>query len=204
MRHDRLQQRDGLGQPGRARQAGRRPAGWYRYGPAPGSELGSAVIVGHVDSDTGEIGEFAALYDVRRGDRVEVRRAGAQPVRYRVVSRVTVPKDELPFLGVPPIRCSRPDTHHLRAAVRPRAGRLSVQPRRHGGARRVAGAGQRKGVVVHVEPAHLAELALRNGPPTDDDAEALRHVERCDRCRDELRMMTRVVTAARSAELEDR
>jgi anti-sigma factor RsiW len=47
------------------------------------------------------------------------------------------------------------------------------------------------------------ELALRNTPPTDDDAEALRHVERCDRCRDELRMMTRVVTAARSAELED-
>jgi anti-sigma factor RsiW len=31
----------------------------------------------------------------------------------------------------------------------------------------------------------------------------MRHVERCDRCRDELRMMTRVVTAARSAQLED-
>jgi anti-sigma factor RsiW len=57
--------------------------------------------------------------------------------------------------------------------------------------------------VVHVEPAHLVELALRNTPPTDDDAEAMRHVERCDRCRDELRMMTRVVTAARSAQLED-
>ncbi|MFC4466978.1 class F sortase [Streptomyces xiangluensis] len=71
-------------------------AGWYRYGPAPGSERGSAVLVGHVDSETGEIGEFAALYDVRRGDRVEVRRARAEPVRYRVVSRVTVPKDELP------------------------------------------------------------------------------------------------------------
>ncbi|MER7477077.1 class F sortase [Streptomyces sp. NPDC126510] len=71
-------------------------AGWYRYGPAPGSASGSAVLVGHVDGDTGAIGEFAALYGVRRGDRVEVRRAGAEPVRYRVVSRVTVPKDELP------------------------------------------------------------------------------------------------------------
>ncbi|MFB6843353.1 class F sortase [Streptomyces sp. NPDC056373] len=71
-------------------------AGWYRYGPAPGSASGSAVLVGHVDSETGAIGEFAALYDVRRGDGVEVRRAGAEPVRYRVVSRVTVPKDELP------------------------------------------------------------------------------------------------------------
>ncbi|GGT83942.1 hypothetical protein [Streptomyces coeruleorubidus] len=57
--------------------------------------------------------------------------------------------------------------------------------------------------MAHVEPAHLVELALRNTPPTDDDVEALRHVERCDRCRDELRMMTRVVTAARSAELVD-
>lgn len=71
-------------------------AGWYRYGPVPGSHQGSAVLVGHVDSDTGALGEFAALYEVRRGDRVEVRRANAAPVVYRVVSRATVPKDELP------------------------------------------------------------------------------------------------------------
>ncbi|MEU5365887.1 class F sortase [Streptomyces sp. NPDC005925] len=70
-------------------------AGWYRYGPAPGSRQGSAVLVGHVDSDTGALGEFAALYEVRRGDRVEVRRTQAAPVVYRVVSRATVPKDEL-------------------------------------------------------------------------------------------------------------
>ncbi len=71
-------------------------AGWYRYGPAPGSDRGSAVLVGHVDSDTGDLGEFAALRDVRRGETVEVRRAEAEPVAYRVVSRTTVPKDELP------------------------------------------------------------------------------------------------------------
>lgn len=71
-------------------------AGWYRYGPAPGSAEGSAVLVGHVDTDSGDLGEFAALYDVRRGQRVEVRRTGAPPVHYRIVSRVTVPKDELP------------------------------------------------------------------------------------------------------------
>lgn len=71
-------------------------AGWYRYGPAPGSARGSAVLVGHVDSETGDLGEFLALYEVRRGDRVEVRRAGGEPVNYRVVSRVTVPKDDLP------------------------------------------------------------------------------------------------------------
>ncbi|MET9153291.1 class F sortase [Streptomyces griseoflavus] len=71
-------------------------AGWYRYGPAPGSPQGSAVLVGHVDTDTGDLGEFAALRDVGRGETVEVRRAGAEPVVYRVVSRTTVPKDELP------------------------------------------------------------------------------------------------------------
>ncbi|MET9764272.1 class F sortase [Streptomyces sp. NPDC006372] len=71
-------------------------AGWYRHGPAPGSAHGSAVLVGHVDTDTGDLGEFSALYDVRQGDRVEVRRSGAEPVRYRVVARVTVPKEELP------------------------------------------------------------------------------------------------------------
>ncbi|MFI8193293.1 class F sortase [Streptomyces sp. NPDC085946] len=71
-------------------------AGWYRFGPEPGSARGSAVLVGHVDGDTGALGEFAALFDVRRGDRVEVRRAGAGPAVYRVVSRVTVPKEDLP------------------------------------------------------------------------------------------------------------
>ncbi len=70
-------------------------AGWYRYGPAPGSSQGSAVLVGHVDSDTGALGELAALYDVRTGDRVEVRRTGAEPVAYRITSRSTVPKDRL-------------------------------------------------------------------------------------------------------------
>lgn len=55
----------------------------------------------------------------------------------------------------------------------------------------------------HVEPAHLVELALGNAAPSDEDADALRHIEQCDHCRDELRTMTRVVTAARSAHLVD-
>ncbi|MFJ8631979.1 class F sortase [Streptomyces sp. NPDC093568] len=70
--------------------------GWYRFGPAPGSAHGSAVLVGHVDNDTGAVGEFAALYEVKAGDRVEVHRDGAGPATYRVVSRSTVPKDRLP------------------------------------------------------------------------------------------------------------
>ena len=71
-------------------------AGWYRFGAAPGSSHGSSVLVGHVDSNTGALGEFAALYDVEPGDTVEVRRAHAEPALYRVTARSTVPKGDLP------------------------------------------------------------------------------------------------------------
>ncbi|WP_259294319.1 class F sortase [Streptomyces resistomycificus] len=71
-------------------------AGWYRFGPAPGDAAGSAVLVGHVDSRTGELGELAALYDVRAGDRVGVRRGDGTTIAYEVVARRTVTKDRLP------------------------------------------------------------------------------------------------------------
>ena len=57
--------------------------------------------------------------------------------------------------------------------------------------------------MAHVESAHLVELALHNAPRTDADAEALRHIATCARCRDELVMLTRLVTAARTAETAD-
>ncbi|MBB4712859.1 hypothetical protein [Streptomyces luteogriseus] len=57
--------------------------------------------------------------------------------------------------------------------------------------------------MAHVESAHLVELALSNATPTDADAEALRHIEHCTHCRDELAMLTRLVTAARTAETVD-
>ncbi|MEU9588509.1 hypothetical protein AB0D84_02135 [Streptomyces sp. NPDC048193] len=54
----------------------------------------------------------------------------------------------------------------------------------------------------HVDAAHLVELALGNGV-AHDDARALEHIAGCERCRDELRLMTRLVTAARSVEEAD-
>ncbi|MFE1325003.1 hypothetical protein ACFW7K_09690 [Streptomyces sp. NPDC058735] len=57
--------------------------------------------------------------------------------------------------------------------------------------------------MAHVEPAHLVELALGNAAPGGELADALLHVEQCEHCRDELRVMTRVVTAARTAQLVD-
>ncbi|MGV9290806.1 hypothetical protein [Streptomyces sp. NPDC003719] len=56
--------------------------------------------------------------------------------------------------------------------------------------------------VPHVDPAHLAELALGNGVPPDD-VRALRHIAGCERCREDLRVMTRIVTAVRSVEEAD-
>lgn len=77
-----------------------RRVGWYRFGPAPGSSKGSAVIVGHVDSRTQGLGVLAKLDDVRADDRVDVRGSDGSSTEYRIVSRRTVPKDELADSGV--------------------------------------------------------------------------------------------------------
>ncbi|MFE6919225.1 class F sortase [Streptomyces rubiginosohelvolus] len=77
-----------------------RRVGWYRFGPVPGSSKGSAVIVGHVDSRTQGLGVLAKLDDVRADDRVDVRGSDGSSTEYRIVSRRTVPKDELADSGV--------------------------------------------------------------------------------------------------------
>ncbi|MEU6442997.1 class F sortase [Streptomyces sp. NPDC047046] len=70
-------------------------AGWYEYGPLPG-ERGPAVVLGHVTTGPHRDGVFRRLGEVRRGDRVVVRRAGGASVRF-VVDRVrTVAKSEFP------------------------------------------------------------------------------------------------------------
>lgn len=70
--------------------------GWYRFGPAPGTLAGSAVLIGHVDDRTGDLGAFAKLYGVRKGDDITVAREDAPPVRYEVTAREVVDKDRLP------------------------------------------------------------------------------------------------------------
>lgn len=77
-----------------------RRVGWYRFGPAPGAAEGSAVIVGHVDSQTQGLGVLAGLNDVRENDRVEIRAAGGGTTAYRIVSRQTVDKKSLSGSGV--------------------------------------------------------------------------------------------------------
>lgn len=70
-------------------------AGWYRYGPTPGDEEGSAVLAGHVDTQEG-LGAMAALMDVPMDAEVEVEMDDGSVLRYRVIGRETIEKDELP------------------------------------------------------------------------------------------------------------
>jgi sortase (surface protein transpeptidase) len=57
-------------------------AGWYEEGTRPG-DPGSAVILGHVDSKAGPA-VFYRLRQLRRGDRIEVVRAGGSRVTFTV------------------------------------------------------------------------------------------------------------------------
>jgi sortase (surface protein transpeptidase) len=73
-------------------------AGWYTGSPRPGS-IGSAVIAGHIDSYTGP-GVFYRLSDLRRGDRVDVRRADGTPAVFKVTEVQQYPKDAFPTAAV--------------------------------------------------------------------------------------------------------
>ncbi len=69
-------------------------AGWYTGSPRPGA-VGSAIIVGHIDSLTGP-GVFYRLSELRRGDDVYVKRADGTTVKFRVTSVQTYLKDHFP------------------------------------------------------------------------------------------------------------
>nr|WP_121828638.1 class F sortase [Streptomyces sp. S1] len=73
--------------------------GWYRFSPAPGSSAGSSVVVGHVDAEGRGLGVLSGLTEVRRGDRVLVRREGGSTVPYEIVARRTVSKADLAESG---------------------------------------------------------------------------------------------------------
>ena len=69
-------------------------AGWYTGSPRPGS-IGSAIIVGHIDSVT-RPGVFYRLSELRRGDDVFVKRADGTTVEFRVTAVQTYLKDRFP------------------------------------------------------------------------------------------------------------
>jgi len=59
-----------------------RQAGWYKLGSVPG-DAGPAVILGHLDSNTGPA-VFARLAGLAVGDQVLVARADGSQVRFQV------------------------------------------------------------------------------------------------------------------------
>ncbi|WP_037331381.1 class F sortase [Salinispora tropica] len=69
-------------------------AGWYDQGPTPG-QYGPAVLVGHVDTDTGPA-VFQGLRDLRAGDRVEVNRTDGQVAVFEVNSVERFDKERFP------------------------------------------------------------------------------------------------------------
>ncbi len=68
--------------------------GWYADGPSPGAP-GTAVAVGHLDTDTGPA-VFAGLSELGRGHRVEVRRADGRTAVYAVDKVRSYEKDRFP------------------------------------------------------------------------------------------------------------
>ncbi len=73
-------------------------AGWYTGSPRPGA-IGSAVIVGHIDSVSGP-GVFFRLDELRRGDQVYVRRADGSMAEFRVTTVQEYLKDKFPTEAV--------------------------------------------------------------------------------------------------------
>jgi LPXTG-site transpeptidase (sortase) family protein len=73
-------------------------AGWYTGSPRPGS-IGSAIIVGHIDSIKGP-GVFYRLSELSKGDAVYVKRADGTMVEFRVTAVQEYPKDKFPTQAV--------------------------------------------------------------------------------------------------------
>jgi hypothetical protein len=73
-------------------------AGWYTGSPRPGS-IGSAIIVGHIDSLSGP-GVFYRLSELRRGDQVYLRRADGTTVLFLVTLVQSYLKDNFPTQAV--------------------------------------------------------------------------------------------------------
>ena len=73
-------------------------AGWYTGSPRPGA-IGSAIIVGHIDS-VGGPGVFFRLSELRKGDQVYVRRADGTLVKFLVTAVQQYLKDHFPTQAV--------------------------------------------------------------------------------------------------------
>jgi uncharacterized repeat protein (TIGR01451 family) len=70
-----------------------RRGGWLARSAAPGEQLGSTVIAGHVSDRTDRPGAFDRLRQASKGQVVLVRDAAGRATRYRISSVTTQPRD---------------------------------------------------------------------------------------------------------------
>ncbi|WP_405217066.1 class F sortase [Agrococcus sp. Ld7] len=70
--------------------------GWYRYGPAPGADDGSAVLAAHFDSNIGAA-PMASVLRASTGDTVEVTTASGELLLFRITAIEQITKAELPL-----------------------------------------------------------------------------------------------------------
>ncbi len=76
-------------------------AGWYEFGPPPGSESGTSVIAAHVDSiASGGLGPFARLADLEPGGQVSTTDADGRTTTFDVVSVEMVAKSDITWHDV--------------------------------------------------------------------------------------------------------
>jgi hypothetical protein len=71
--------------------------GWYRFGPAPGSAQGTAVLAGHVDDVEQGLGALSPLRAAGPGADVLVTDAAGSITHWRVVSRELIDKRAVPL-----------------------------------------------------------------------------------------------------------
>ena len=71
--------------------------GWYRFGPAPGSAAGSAVLSGHVDDYRQGVGVFARIGELGPGDLVRVVDDAGVSREFSVLSREEWSKGDVPL-----------------------------------------------------------------------------------------------------------
>jgi hypothetical protein len=102
--------------------------GWYELGPRPG-ELGSAVILGHVDSKRGPA-VFFRLRELRAGDEIDVTRADRSSVRFVVQRTEQYDKQRFPTDEVLPHPDLGAAAGDLRRGVRLQHRALPVQHHR--------------------------------------------------------------------------
>ena len=70
--------------------------GWWAAGASPGSDSGTVLLVGHVDTARQGRGVFAALWDVPVGAKVAVTAGDGSVHRYRIVARRIYKQEDLP------------------------------------------------------------------------------------------------------------